>query len=280
MSTITAIIPTFNEESNIKECISSLKGLVNNIIVMDNNSDDKTKEYAEALGAIVYQSSKSYKERINTGINLSEISTDWVLYIDADERVTEKSRRELKKLCKRYVNNQNINGIVLRYKFYFMGKLMKHGFQPYKMRLFKKNSAYMEDIELDEHIVLKTGKAVKMKGYLIHYDFKGLNKLISKLNGFSERAAQEYVDIKNNKRIMPYDGLAGISKFRRIVKFKIYYNLPISLRSKFYYMYYYYLKLGFLDGTEGKMFLFMYIYWYKYLTDAYIYEKQIDTHNK
>jgi len=276
MSTITAVIPTYNEETNISDCINSLKSFVERVIVMDFNSIDKTKEIAERLGATVYQSDMTYKKRINIGINLDEIKSDWVIYIDADERLTDKSSKELKKLCDKYANHGQINGIVLHYRFFFMGKLLNYGFQPYKMRLFKKGTAYMENIELDEHLVLKQGKSVRMKSYIIHYDFKGLDKFILKLNGFSERAAQEYIEIKENRRSMPFEGLAAVSKFRRKVKFNIYYKLPISIRSYLYYIYYYYINMGFLDGVEGKMFLFLYIYWYKYLTDAYIYEKRIN----
>lgn len=275
MSTITAVIPTYNEETNISNCINSLKGFVERVIVMDNNSLDKTKEIAESLGATVYQSDMTYKERINAGINLDEIKSDWVLYIDADERLTDKSSKELKNLCNKYAYNEQINGIVLHYRFFFMGKLLRYGIKSNKMRLFKKGTAYMENIELDEHMILKNGESVRMKNYLIHYDFKGLHKFILKLNGFSERAAQEYLEIKQNRKCMPFDGLAPVSKFRRKVKFNIYYNLPISIRSHLYYIYYYYIKMGFLDGIEGKMFLFLFVYWYKYLTDAYIYEKTI-----
>ena len=94
MANVTAIIPTYNEETNIKDCLESLKGFVEKVILMDNNSTDKTKEIAESLGAIVIQSDKTYKERLNLGIELPEITTKWVLNIDADERMTQKSAKE------------------------------------------------------------------------------------------------------------------------------------------------------------------------------------------
>lgn len=275
MANVTAIIPTYNEEVNITDCIESLKGFAEKIILMDNISTDRTKEIAESLGAIVIQSEKSYKERLNFGIELPEIDTQWVLNIDADERLTEKSRKELSKLTEKYGNNEKVNGIVLHYYFVFMGKLLKWGFHPYKMRLFKKGTAYMENVELDEHFVLKSGKSVRMKSYLIHYDFKGMDKFINKLNGYSQRAAHDLILVKAKEKEVPYDGLAPVSRFRRYVKYKIYYNIPIVLRSWLYYVYYYYINLGFLDGTKGKIFQFMYIYWYKFLTDSYVLEEEL-----
>lgn len=276
MANVTAIIPTYNEEVNIKDCIQSLEGFCKKIILMDNNSTDRTKEIAESMGAIVIQSDKTYKERLNMGIELEEIETKWILNIDADERLTESSRKELEKLTDKFNDNPDVNGIVLHYYFVFMGKLLKHGFHPYKMRLFKKGLAYMENKELDEHFVLKNGKAVRQKTYLIHYDFKGMDSFISKLNGFSQRVANEYWDLKEKKSNLNYEGLSGISKFRRIVKYNLYYNIPIIFRSHLYYIYYYYINLGFLDGTRGKMFQWMYIYWYKFLSDCYIYEKKLE----
>lgn len=279
MADVTAIIPTFNEESNIKDCINSLRGFAENIILMDNYSTDKTKEIAESLGAKVIQSEKSYKERLNEGINLDEIATQWVLNIDADERLTPDSCKELTKLTEKYGKNKQVNGIVLHYYFVFMGKLLKHGFHPYKMRLFKKGAAFMENKELDEHFVLKEGKSVRQKTYLIHHDFKGMDSFILKLNSFSQRVAKEYWSLKEHESTLNYEGLAPVSRFRRFVKYHLYYKIPIIFRSHLYYIYYYYFNLGFLDGTRGKMFQWMYIYWYKFLSDCYIYEHKIELGN-
>lgn len=276
MADVTAVIPTYNEEKNIADCIESLNGFVQKIIIMDNYSTDRTKEIAESLGAKVIQSEKSYKERLNWAIDLPEIQTQWIFNIDADERLTEKLRRELTYLTEKYSKNDNVNGIVLHYYFVFMGKLLKWGFHPYKMRFFKKGTAYMENAELDEQFVLKKGKFVKAKSYVVHHDYKGMDKFILKLNGFSQRAAHDYIKIQNNEKGIIYDGLAPVHKFRRFMKYNFFYKLPIVLRSHLYYIYYYYINLGFLDGTKGKIFQFMYIYWYKFLTDAYMIEERME----
>lgn len=63
------------------------------------------------------------------------------------------------------------------------------------------------------------------------------------------------------------------AKIKRIIKFKIYYRLPIGMRAHLYYLYRYYVRLGFLDGREGKIFAFMQAYWYRFLVDAKIYER-------
>ena len=271
MANVTVIIPTYNEEANIYECIMSLHGFAEKIILMDNNSTDKTKEIAEALGAKVVQSDMTYKERLNYGINMPEIETKWVMNVDADERMTPETCKELNKVTEKYFNDSKINGVVLRYHFVFMGKLLKHSMSS-KMRLFKKGMAYMEDVELDEHFVLKEGKAYVMKSCLMHLEYKGMDALTTKLNGFAKRKAKEVIEIQNKKKEVSYEGLASITARRRYLYYNFYYRLPIRWRAYWYYIYCYYFSLGFLDGLYGKMFYYTYVYWYKMLTDAYIQE--------
>lgn len=274
MANVTVIIPTYNEEANIGECIKSLEGFAEKVILMDNNSTDQTKEIAESLGAMVIQSDMTYKERLNTGINLPEVTTAWVMNIDADERMTPESCKELNKVTEKFLNDPKINGVVLRYHFVFMGKLLKRSMSN-KMRLFKKGMAYMENVELDEHFVLKQGKAYVMKTCLMHLEYKGIDALTTKLNEFAKRKAKEVVEIQKKEKTVSYEGLAGITKVRRFLNFNFYYKLPIRWRAYWYFVYAHYFRFGFLDGTKGKFFNFISIYWYKLLTDAYIKEFQM-----
>ena len=271
MADVTVIIPTYNEEANIGDCIKSLEGFAQKVILMDNNSTDKTKEIAESLGAKVIQSDMTYKERLNTGINLPEITTQWVMNIDADERMTPEAVKELTKLTEKYREDTKNNGIVLCYNYVFMGKLMRRA-KSYKMRLFKKGLAYMENVELDEHYVLKEGKAVKMKKSLLHLEYKGIDSLTRKINGFARRKAREVYEIQKNSLEIHYEGLAPITKFRRYMNYNFYYKLPIIWRSRWYYVFNYYFRFGFIDGVRAKIFYFLMHYWYKMLTDAYIKE--------
>lgn len=271
MADVTVIIPTYNEEANIGECIKSLEGFAKKVILMDNNSTDKTKEIAEGLGAKVIQSDMTYKERLNYGINMPEVETLWVMNVDADERMTPDTVKELNKVTEKFKDDPKINGVVLRYHFVFMGKLLKHSMSN-KMRLFKKGMAYMENVELDEHFVLKEGQAYMMKTCLMHLEYKGIDALTTKLNGFAKRKAKEVVEIQKKEKTVSYAGLATITKVRRFLNYNFYYKLPIRWRAYWYFVFRHYFCLGFLDGNRGKMFNFFVVYWYKALTDAYIQE--------
>jgi hypothetical protein len=83
------------------------------------------------------------------------------------------------------------------------------------------------------------------------------------------------MDYFNSESASDNSALRPGAKFKRFVKFKIYYKLPMSFRAWLYYVYRYYFKLGFLDGKEGKIFAFLQAYWYRFLVDAKIYEKKL-----
>ena len=276
MADITAIILTGNEEKNIADCIGSLKDTVKRIVVVDSGSSDRTVEIAKSCGAEViehrlepfYQSVQFAFAMENAGI-----STRWVLKFDADERLTAGAAAELEALC-RDNEETDINGIVLRFEVNFMGKKLRHGgIYPFrKLACFKYGCGNVENRAMDEHIVLTEGRSVEMKSDCEHHDFKGLYQWVCKHNDYSEREITAYFESLQNP--VSTEGLGKVAKIRRTLKYRVYYKLPMGMRAKLYYFYRYYIKLGFLDGKEGKMYAFFQAYWYRYLVDAKIYEKK------
>lgn len=273
MLDLTAIILTYDEEKNIEHCINSIKGLAKRIVVIDSYSTDKTVEIAKAMGAEVFQHEfVNQAKQYIYGVEVANIETKWVFRIDADERLTVESSQEIEELCKAN-EDTDVNGIVVRFKVNFMGKELRHGgIYPFrKLLVYKNGKAYMEDRNMDEHIVLTEGKSLEMKNDSLHCDFKDLNAWIDKHNKYSSREVEDYfksLQYKESGR-----QLNKSAKIKRLIKFGIYYKLPMGVRAHLYYIYRYYLKFGFLDGKEGKIFAFMQAYWYRYLVDAKIYEK-------
>lgn len=274
MADITAIILTLNEEKNIEECIKSIKSIVKRIVVVDSFSTDRTVEIAKELGAEVLQNKWiNYSTQFIYAIEKANIDTTWVFRIDADERLTEKSAAELEKLTTEH-ETDDVNGIIVRFEVNFMGKALRHGgIYPIKvLRVFKNGKAHMENRNMDEHIVLDEGKSVEMKNDCIHQDFKSLYAWTEKHNKYSDR---EVLDYLNREEAQSNNALSKGAKFKRFVKFKIYYKLPMGMRAQLYYCYRYYFKLGFLDGKEGKIFAFLQAYWYRFLVDAKIHEQKL-----
>ncbi len=274
MSDITAIILTLNEEKNIEECIKSVQPIVKRIVVVDSFSTDKTVEIAKRLGAEVLQNKWiNYSTQFIYGVENANITSKWVFRIDADERLTEKSAEELKTLTEQHADD-DVNGIIVRFEVNFMGRKLRHGgIYPIKvLRVFKNGKAKIEVRNMDEHMTLTEGRSVEMKADCLHQDFKSLYEWIDKHNKYSEREVLDYLDRENAQE---GTSLNKGARFKRFVKFKIYYKLPMGMRARLYYWYRYYFRLGFLDGKEGKIFAFLQAYWYRFLVDAKIHERRI-----
>lgn len=274
MADLTTIILTFNEEKNIADAINSVKDVSKRVVVIDSFSTDKTVEIAKSLGAEIFQNKWiNYATQYQFGINVSNIKTKWILRLDADERLTKQSAKEINELCDNNTNT-DVNGIIIRLEVNFLGKSLKHGgIYPLKvLRIYKNNIGYIESRNMDEHIVLKEGKTIEMKTDCLHHDYKDLSTWIDKHNKYSSREVIDYYEnIESEKELI---SLNKSAKIKRFIKFNIYYKLPLGTRAHLYYLYRYYFKMGFLDGKEGKIFAFMQAYWYRFLVDAKIFEKK------
>lgn len=283
MADLTAIILTFNEEKNIRGCINSVKPIAKRIVVVDSGSTDDTLAIAKELGAdVMVHPMKPFvqSKQFRYGMENANIDTKWVFKIDADEELTAASAKEIDDIC-----NQNgdtdINGIVVRFEVNFMGRPLKHGgIYPFrKLAVFKYGKGNVEDRQMDEHIVLFEGRSVELKNDSLHHDYKGLNAWITKHNDYSTREAIDFY-MSGDHNGEENAGYAMTVRIKRFIKYHIYYKLPMGFRAHLYYWYRYYIKLGFLDGREGKIFAFLQAYWYRFLVDAKLYEKKLEESGK
>lgn len=277
MADLTAIILTKNEEKNIEKCILSIKDVAKRIVVIDSYSTDQTVELAKMLGAEVLQHEFiDQAKQFIYAMNTISVKTKWVFRIDADERLTKESAAELEQILTEN-ENTDVNGVIVRFEVSFMGKRLRHGgIYPFrKLLVFKTGKGHMEDRHMDEHIVLDEGYTVEMRNDSEHHDFKDLTYYIEKHNQYASREMLDFFE-KEEKNVDNDDNKLDVgAKIKRKIKFGIYYKLPMGFRAHLYYWYRYYFKLGFLDGKEGKIFAFMQAYWYRYLVDAKIFERQL-----
>lgn len=278
MADLTVLILTRNEEKNIARCIREVQSIAKRIVVVDSGSTDRTIEIAEMMGAEVLSHPwKNYATQYNWGIQNASIQTKWIFRLDADEFLTQETRDEIEILCKEN-ENTDINGLVVRFTVSFLGRELKHGgIYPFrKLLIYKADKGFMEERNMDEHIVLSEGRSIELKHDCIHQDFKDLTAWIDKHNKYSSREVLDYFESSKKESSNDYHKLDKKARFKRYVKFGIYYKLPLGMRAFMYYCYRYYFKLGFLDGKEGKIFSFLQAYWYRFLVDAKIYEAQLN----
>lgn len=273
MQSITAIVLTKNEELNIRRCLDSIIEHVERIVIVDSGSTDKTLQIAEELGAeIKYNPFQYYAQQFNWGIDNADITTEWILRIDADEVFPEKLWQELDVIFEK--NDPEVCGITIEANLYFLGKHIKHGFRKKrKMMLFKTNCGRIEDRRRDAQSILTKGRSVTVKERFEHYDFKSLDQYIKRCNWYATREMMDYVDYKHGIMETEINTDAAIRN-QRAKKFGIYYKAPMFLRAHLWFIWNYYFKLGFLDGKEGKIFWFLECYWYRFVVDAKIYEQE------
>ena len=270
MESITAIIITKNEEKNIENCIKSIQDFVSRIIVVDSGSTDNTQQIAKELGAEVYfRKFDTHARQRNWALDTKNISSKWVLRIDADERLTPILIDELKQLINLH-NEDDVTGISVSAWLFFMGKKLKFGGpRKRKIILFKTGKGRIEDRRMDEHTYLLEGRSVSAKNKYLHYDFKDLDNYVKKLNWYAEREMQDYFEVVNSSPNGLSDG--AINKTRK-KKFGFYYKLPLFLRCKLFFFYQFFLKGNFLNGKEGRLYSYLYHYYYRMLVDGKIYE--------
>jgi len=272
---ITAIVLTYNEERNLEKCLASINNYVNEIIIVDSISNDKTELISRNYTNKFYQNKFiNQAKQFIWAIDNCDIHNEWILRIDADERWTKEGFEELSKI----MEDDNVNGIYVKMKIFFMGRFIKHGaFYPnYFLRVYKKSKGTMEDRWMDEHIKVE-GKVVHSTIDVIESNYdrqENISLWTDKHNGYSTREAVEFLIAKHN--IHEIDTVANFfgnkTERKRWLKENIYFKVPLFLRPIMYFIYRYFFKLGFLDGKEGFIFHTLHAFWYRFLVDTKVYQ--------
>ena len=226
MSSLSAVIITYNEEKNINRCIESLQDVADEIIILDSFSTDNTVVLAKQKGAVVYQQKfKGYIEQKNDAIQLA--NNDYVLCIDADEALDPVLIESIKAAKKHFGSDAyKINRCTN-----YCGHFIRHGswYPDRRIRLFNKKKGSWSGINPHDKISLsKPYTAKKLKGEILHYSFETIEEHITQNNRFSTIAAEAY--FKKGKK-------SGMIK----LIFKPFWAFIKS----------YIIKLGVLDGFLG-----------------------------
>jgi len=245
---ISVVIFTKNEEINIRECILSIKSFAAEVIVIDMQSRDKTVEIARSLGAKIFKVEDHKWVEPVRNFGLSKASHDWLLVLDADERVPETLAKKLLEI----VSNQSYEVVKIPRKTIFFKKWIQHTawWPDYHIRFFKKG--YVE-------WVVKIHPEIKVKGRVLELDAKEEFALVHE-NARNIKTWLEKIDhhtdyedyFLNLKKIKPEDVLNR-------------YN------HEFYWRYFEH--KGYLDGLHGFI-LSKFMEFYRFLEFAKAWEKK------
>ena len=185
---LSVILITKNEEANLKDCLESIS-FANEIIVVDSQSSDKTVEIAQSFGAKVENTSDwpGFGPQKNRALNLA--TQEWVLSIDADERVTTELKNEILEIIN---GPSGVDCYAIPRLSWYCGKFMKHsGWYPdYVERLFKRGSAKFSDHLVHERL-LPTGPVKKLRNHFLHYSYRNFEQVLKKVDTYSTASAKQ-----------------------------------------------------------------------------------------
>lgn len=276
-NSIAAIILTKDEEKHIERCINSLKGVCDEIIVVDSFSTDRTCDIAEAMGAKVYKNPwKNYATQFNYGVYNCNIKSAWIWRIDADEFLEGNIGIAVKKALKEC--NDDVNGVYIRKRIDFIGKPLLHGgwYPSYHLKIFRNGHGDCENRWMDEHIRIFDGTTITVEdGNQVDANLNSLTWWTQKHNGYATREMvdmlmMEYgLDAKAQEVVPKFFGTEEQRK--RWLKMK-YVKFPLFIRPFINFFLRYILKAGFLDGNEGFIWHILQGFWYRMLVDAKIFE--------
>ncbi len=229
---ISVAIATFNEEENIGPCLDTVKDWVDEMIVVDGSSQDKTREIAKEYGAKVIKTTNKPIFHINKQMAIDEASGEWIFQLDADERVTPKLRDEILKIIKsktefnssaaRRIPKESpplptkvgssaatneespslragggFNGFWIPRKNFFLGRYLKKGGQypDYTLRLYKKGKGRLPCKSVHEQAEVE-GKVGYLKNDLLHLADPTFSRYLVRFGRYTSLIADELEEKK------------------------------------------------------------------------------------
>ena len=269
MSTnLSVVILTFNEESNLNQALNSINDWAEKVFILDSGSTDKTIEIAQGFGCtILINPFINFAMQRNYALKNFSITSEWTLFIDADEWVTEELKEEIKKVI---ASKPLENGFYIKRRLIWMGQWIRRGYYPsWQLRLFRSGFGRCEDRAVNEHFIVD-GQLGRLCSDLVDENQKSLHDWIAKHNDYSTREAAELVNSRNAEGYseIKVNFFGGQAQRRRWLRYHVWNKMPLLSRSFFYFFYRYFILLGFLDGKKAFLFHFMQALWYPLLIDA------------
>jgi glycosyltransferase involved in cell wall biosynthesis len=222
--TLTVIVPTFNEEDNIRECLESVQW-ADDIFVVDSFSTDRTLEIAREFTDHVVQ-----HEYVNSATQknwaIPQVESDWVMVVDADERVTPALRARIQGVLE---NGADVEGFQIRRTTTYFGRVIRHcgWHKDYLVRLWRNGKGRYEDLEVHAD-VLVDGKVGRIEEPLMHHTYRSMADYMERFDRYTTWSAN---DLYNRGKSASWSDL--------------------TLRPLWRFFRMYILRRGFLDGKHG-----------------------------
>jgi len=264
---VAVILLTYNEEVNIAQALGSVAGWAQELFVLDSFSTDRTLEIAgEYPCHIVQHRFENYATQRNYALDHLPITSEWVLFLDADEWLPAPLKQEISTVL---ATAPAANGFTLNRRLFWMGRWIRRGYYPARiLRLFRRGKGRCEDREVNEHLIVE-GETAQLKHDFMHEDRKGVTEWIAKHNRYATLEAQALVNSAPAAEYREIDArFFGTQAQRtRWLRHRVWNRMPLLIRPFFYFGYRYVLTGGFLDGRQAFAFHFLQALWFPLLID-------------
>lgn len=267
---ISVALATYNEEKNLDSCLESVKNFASEIVIVDGTSNDNTIKIARKFGAKVIITTNKINFHINKQMAIDNTTGDWILFLDADERVSNQLAKEIlnisemsdlqinnyekslfnKKLFDRHIkiiekrdgtigdNNKNYSAFFIPRRNFFMGRYLMHGgvYPDGVIRFFKKGEAYLPARDVHEQMKV-LGRIGWLQNDLLHFDSPTFNRYYGRWERYTTFIAGQLKDEKLPKNIFSAFNYCLIK--------------PMN-----WFLLTYFRHKGFMDGYQGFIFSF------------------------
>ncbi len=250
---LSVLVPTLDEELNLPDCLASA-AFADEVVVVDSFSSDRTCEIAREAGAQVVQHHfENYSKQKNWALETLPFRNDWLLILDADERVTPELRAEIEPLLTAPPRPGAPDGYYLNRRFIFLGHWIRHaGWYPsWSLRLFRHRLGRYDDREVHEHLVLR-GRAGYLRHDLLHDDRRGLEAFVARHNRYSTLEAAARLKAERgaaDRATLPARLWGSPVERKRFLRERVWPRVPLKPLALFVYMYL--ARQGFRDGSPG-----------------------------
>ncbi len=224
--TLSVVVSAYNEEQSLGRCLASVSKLADEIIVVDNMSQDKTVDVAKKFTKKFFSAPNQLMLNVNKNLGFTKATGDWILNLDADEEITPDLAKEIRIIV---MGHGIHNGYWIKRKNYSFGKWIQHGlwWPDKQIRLFRRGRGQFPCIHIHEYIKVD-GEVGELTEPYIHYNYETVHQYLTKIDRTSTSEAITLSEL--NYQLIWYDAI----------------RFPVSDFIKIYFA-----QAGYKDGLHG-----------------------------
>jgi glycosyltransferase involved in cell wall biosynthesis len=274
---LTVVILTYNESKHLERALASISSFATDIVVVDSFSTDATPALAQQAGARLFQRQfRNNADQFRWALVNTQIDSEWILKLDADEVIHNDLAIAIEAFLQ--APSPDIVGVNLQRRHIWMGRWVRFGgrYPLNLVRIWRRGHGQIEDRWMDEHIVVRGGRTITLKGGFSDWNINDISFFTDKHNRYATREAIDVLGARygllDAEHALQRHGTSLQASVKRALKNHVYNRLPFWLSPTLYFLWRYIFQLGFLDGRTGLIYHVLQGFWYRFLVGAKVME--------